>query len=96
MFLMIVLAVELFEGIPVGTITGPAALVMIALMVITDKLIWHTRLEKCERDRQRWEDMALGMLGVAEKLTVQAEVTNEVLSVIPVPEPQRPPGGGQQ
>lgn len=83
---------EWLTGLPhLGEITGPAALVLVALLVITDKLVWHTRLAKCERERERWERVALEALGVAGKLTTTAEVTNEVLTAALPP----PPGADQ-
>lgn len=75
----------MIEGIPVMEVTGPAALVVVALMVITDKLIWHTRLAKVEKQRDDWQAMALRALGVADKMTVHAEVANEIVSKLPDP-----------
>lgn len=65
-------------------LTGPAALSLVAILVITDKLVWHRRLEHERAQRERWEGIALRSLGVAEKLTIQAEVTNDVLTKLPV------------
>lgn len=75
----------MIEGIPVAEITGPAALVLVALLVITDKLIWHTRLAKVEKQRDDWQQVALRSLGVADKMTVHAEVANEIVSKLPDP-----------
>lgn len=75
----------MIEGIPIVEFTGPAALALVALLVITDKLVWHTRLKAAERRADRWESIALSSLGVAEKLTVQAEVTNDLLAKLPDP-----------
>lgn len=72
-------------SLSVGEISGPAALVIIAVLVITRRLVWHTDVEKLERDRDKWQQIALQSLGVADKLTVQAEVTNEVLTHLPDP-----------
>ena len=33
----------MIEGLPIGSLTGPAALTLVALLVITEKLIWHKR-----------------------------------------------------
>lgn len=65
--------------------TGPAVLAFIALLVITDRLVWHTRLRQQEERAARWERIALDALGVAKTLTVQSEVTNDVLSRLPDP-----------
>lgn len=72
-------------GIPVMEFTGPAALAMMSLLVITDKLIWHTRLSKAEAQRDKWEQVALRALGVADKMTIHAEVANEIVSKLPDP-----------
>jgi hypothetical protein len=80
--------------IPLGQVTGIGVLTIIAWLVITRKLIWHTDLQetkagdaanlaKVERERDEWKNIALSLLGVTEKLTVQAEVTNEVISRLP-------------
>lgn len=37
----------MIEGVPwLGEISGPAALVLVALLVITEKLIWHKRYDE--------------------------------------------------
>lgn len=82
---------EWLSGLPVGEITGPAALVLVAVLVITDKLVWHTRLAKAEAARERWERVALEVLDVTGRLTVQAEVTNDVLTAALPPPPRETP-----
>ena len=64
-------------------------IVIIGVLVITDKLVWHKRLKAAEARADRWEQIALQLLGVTEKLTVQAEVTNEVLTRLPDPAKER-------
>lgn len=59
--------------------------VLVVLLILTDKLVWHKRLRVLEKRVERWEGIALTALGVADKLTVQAEVTNEVLTRLPDP-----------
>lgn len=70
--------------------------VAVAILVITDKLIWHKRLTEAkvewsqrlsttEVERDHWRDVALRSLGVSEKMTVQGEVTAEVLTRLPDP-----------
>lgn len=68
-----------------GDMGASTIVVLIILLILTDKLVWYTRLRAVEAQRDRWEGIALGALGVAEKLTVQAEVTNEVLTRLPDP-----------
>lgn len=62
-----------------------SVIVVMGLLVITDKLVWHKRLKAAEARADRWEQIALTSLGVAEKLTVHAEVSNEVLTRLPDP-----------
>ena len=66
-------------------LSGPAVLSLVAILTITDRLVWHTRLTSERKRGDRWEAIALQSLGVAEKLTVQAEVTNDVLTKIGQP-----------
>lgn len=70
---------------PLDTLTGYSSLIVVAVLVITRKLVWHTDLEKAEARSDKWEGIALKALGTAEKLTVQAEVTNAYLDKIPDP-----------
>lgn len=76
---------ELFNQI------GPAATVIVfALAVITDKLVWHTRLKKAEARAERWETVALDALIAGAQAGVRAaEVTVDVVSAIPDPEKLR-------
>lgn len=64
-------------------LTGIAGLVLVALLVLTDKLVWHTRLEKSDARCDRWETIALTALGVADKMTVTGEIAKDVLEVLP-------------
>jgi hypothetical protein len=75
-------------GIPpeVLNLTGPAALSLIAVMVITRRLVWRSDMQEVKADRDWWRDIALRSLGVSEKMTVHAEVANEVLAAIPLPD----------
>lgn len=76
------------EGIPLGALdqVGAAAvLCFVALLVITDKLIWHKRLRSVEAERDQWRGVALHALGVADKMTVHGEVATEVLQRLPDP-----------
>lgn len=77
----------LIEGIPPGItdLGTPAVLAVIALLVITDKLVWHTRLKTSEARVQRLEEMLWASIGVAERATAGAEVTSDVLSKLPGP-----------
>lgn len=83
--------VAVLEGLPLLDFTGPAVLVFVALLVITDKLVWHRRLEKVEKERDEWKDAALRALGVADKMTVAGEITTQVMAQLP--DPQREANG---
>lgn len=61
-------------------------LATIAIAVITDKLVWHTRLAKAEARAERWESLALEALSVGGHAGVKAaETTVAVVSAIPDP-----------
>lgn len=81
----------MIEGLPLLDFGGPAILVFVALLVITDKLVWHSRLKAVEKQRDQWQDTALRALGVADKMTVAGELTTEVMSRLP--DPQREANG---
>lgn len=74
-----------FFGLPITEVGATSLMVLTVLLVLTDKLVWHTRLRHLEKDRDRWQGIALQLLGVTEKLTVQAEVTNAVMQRLPDP-----------
>lgn len=76
------------DGIALPSLTDLSSgtfVALIILLLLSDRLVWHTRLKKAEQERDRWEGIALKALGVADKLTVHAEVTNEVLTRLPDP-----------
>lgn len=77
------------EGIPLGVLEGQwgaaGVLALVAVLVITDKLVWHKRLRLTEQERDHWRGVALTALGVADKMTVHGEVTAEVLTRLPDP-----------
>ncbi len=65
--------------VPFENLTGYGAIIVIAVLVITRKLVWHTDLTKAEERADRWEEIALKALGTAEKLTVTGEIMNKYL-----------------
>lgn len=79
---------ELF-GLPVTDLGATGLLMLVFLSVLTDRLVWHTRLTKLEKDRDEWKDHALRALGVADKLTVQGEVTTALVAQLPDPGARR-------
>lgn len=68
-----------------GDFSAGTFVVLIVLLILSDRLVWHGRLTKVEKQRDRWEGIALTALGVADKMTVQAEVTNEIITRLPDP-----------
>jgi hypothetical protein len=72
-------------GLPLLDWTPAGLLALVFLLVITDKLIWHKRLRRAEDERDRWQQTALRALGVADKLTVQGEVTTALVASLPDP-----------
>lgn len=65
-------------------------LVIIAIAVITDKLIWHKRYEAETKRADRWEKIALDALsGPAQAGVRAAEVAVGVVSHIPDPQGER-------
>lgn len=74
-----------FLGIPLENIGAGGLVTLVVLLMLTDRLIWHTRLTKAEADRDRWQETALRALGVADKLTVQGEVTTALVASLPDP-----------
>jgi len=81
----------------VDKLSAVLVLLALALAVITDKLIWHTRLEKAEaqfkealdREEQRadrWERVALEALTAGAQAGVKAaETAVDVVSALPDP-----------
>lgn len=67
-------------------LTAVVVLSAVALSVITDKLVWHTRLKKAEARAERWEAIALEALNFGAQVGVKAaEVTTEVIAAFPSP-----------
>ena len=67
---------------------------VIALAVITDKLVWHTRLKKAEARADRWEATALEALTLGAAAGVRAaEVAVDVVSALPDPRGTTTPKG---
>ena len=67
----------------IGVLT---VLIAIALAIITDKLVWHTRLKRAELRAERWEQIAVEALTASAQASVRAaEITAEVVSALPDP-----------
>lgn len=83
---------DVLTGVNLADIMDGAGWIAIAILVITRKLIWHTDLRKeekktakAESEKAELQRLVYVALGVAEKLTVAAEATNEVLTRFPDP-----------
>lgn len=80
-------------GVPLPAIDRIGAistLLTIAILVITDKLVWHTRLKNAEQRADRWERVALDALTAGAQAGVRAaEVAVEVVSALPDPQRDR-------
>lgn len=83
---------ELF-GVPLPAIDRLGALgtlILVAVAIITDKLVWHTRLKKAEDQRDRWEAVALEALSAGASAGVSAaEVAVAVVAALPDPQAAR-------
>lgn len=78
---------ELINALPTLDRIGSAGtLILVAFLVITDKLVWHTRFKE-QRDRaDRWEAVAWEAITVGAAAGVKAaEVTANVVSALPDP-----------
>ena len=85
---MDVLPSALFNDLSVVVIV-----VVLAFLVITDKLVWHTRLRRAEARADRWEKVALDALKAGAQAGIKAaEVTVDVVSALPDPERDRRQG----
>lgn len=70
----------------IDKISAFGVLVTVAVLVITDKLVWHTRLRAAENRADRWERIALSALSSgAEAGVAAAEVTAKMVSALPDP-----------
>lgn len=71
----------------IGSVT---TVLLIAFLVISEKLIWHKRFDKLRDDRDRWQQIALDALtGPAQAGVRAAEVAVGVVSRIPDPSDTR-------
>lgn len=82
-----------FLGVPLPAIDRVGAvgtIIGFCFAIITDKLVWHTRLKKAEDRADRWEKVALDALTAGATAGVKAaEVAVEVVSALPDPQGDR-------
>lgn len=63
-----------------------ATVLAFAVAIITDKLVWHTRLKNAEARADRWENIALEALTAGAQAGVAAaEMAVDVVSALPDP-----------
>ena len=58
---------------PLGDYSGLAGLTLIALLVITRRLVWYKDLQKAEKRADRLEELLFRTLGASEKVITTAE-----------------------
>lgn len=74
----------------IDRIGAVGTLILIAVMVITDKLVWHTRLAAAEKRADRWEAAALNALTIGAQAGVKAaEAAVDVVTALPNPQGDR-------
>lgn len=71
----------------IGTLS---VLLLVAVGIITEKLVWHKRYDRAVKRADRWEAIALDALKTGAQAGVKAaEVAVEVVSALPDPERDR-------
>lgn len=76
----------MIDGLPLDpdSVTSIGVLVTVATLVITDRLVWHTRLKAAEERADRWEHVALDAMRTGTQVGVRAaEVSSNVISRLP-------------
>lgn len=67
-----------------------STIILVAALIITNRLIWHTRFDKMEKDRDKWQQIAIDALtGPAQAGVRAAEVAVGVVSALPDPAQQQ-------
>jgi len=75
-------------------IGAATTLIIVAVLVITEKLIWHKRFEKVEKDRDKWQKIALDALTTGADAGVRAaETAVAIVANIPDPKTERESAG---
>lgn len=81
---------EFFALMSPQDITVTAVLVGVAVAVITRRLVWHTDLKKVEKERDRWQQIAIdALMGPAQAGVKAAEIAVDVVSALPDPKKDR-------
>lgn len=67
-----------------------AVIVLLALAVITDKLVWHTRYKRALEEIKHWQGLTMEAYKIGAQAGVQAaETAVSVVSAIPDPQGDR-------
>jgi hypothetical protein len=68
-------AAQLMEALlpALSSLDGPAVVSVVAWLVITRKLVWYKDLRREEARSERYEEMALKLAGVSEKIVTSVE-----------------------
>lgn len=87
---------EIISALPaIDRLGAVSVLTLVAFAVITDRLVWHTRLKKTEADRDKWQKIAIEALtGPAQAGVRAAEVAVGVVSALPDPAQRSSNSGG--
>lgn len=73
--------IEVFDRL-----SGVGVIVAFALLIITDKFVWHTRYKAAEERAARWESIALRAMSAGARAGIEAaETAVEVVQSIPDP-----------
>lgn len=74
-------SVEVFDRL-----TGVGVIVAFALLIITDKFVWHTRYKSAQARAEKWENIALRAMSAGARAGIEAaETAVEVVQSIPDP-----------
>ena len=81
---------ELLGLMSIKELSLSAVLIGMAVAVITDKLVWHTRLKAAEKRADKWERIAIDALTTGAQAGVTAaEVAAGVVSALPDPSAEK-------
>ena len=71
--------------LPLSQLFDMVVLVLVAGLVITNKLVWHTRLREESERADRWEQIAVEQMQSAKAVVAVAETTAKIVSALPDP-----------
>lgn len=65
------------QYVPFNDLTVNFIILAGGYLTVTDKIIWHTRYEKQDKELEDWKQLALKLLGTTEKLATQTEIISK-------------------